>query len=265
MKDKVQLKATGDYTFLVGSDSHLTTNPGRLDQMLETGLKADDLFYAHLGDIADTKAEYYVRLDSLLKEGEKKYLAAHGQGPDNGIIFPFFPIVGNHDVTRNGWALWSNIFHASYYEIDVEVAQGEKTVWDHLVFLDTASGTLGESQIRLMTEAIRDGRTADGGAYRYTFVFSHSNIFRPQFNEMASTFPREEQFFLLNSFSEWNVTAVFCGHVHTWDRRNYGGVEYVTLEAMSERNNPAPGNYLLRVKIPASTEFPVGFERIHMM
>lgn len=265
LKDQVQLKATGDYTFLIGSDSHLTTKPGRLDQMLDIGLKSDDLFYAHLGDIADTKAEYYVRLDSLLKEGKKKYLAVHGLGPDSRVVFPFFPIVGNHDVTRNGWALWSNIFHASYYEIDVQVTQGEKTVWDHLVFLDTASGTLGESQIHLMTEAIRNGKTADGGAYRYTFVFSHTNIFRPQFNEMASTFPREEQFFLLDSFSRWNVTAVFCGHVHTWDQRNYGGVEYITLEAMSEHNNPAPGKYLLRVKVPASTELPVEFERIHML
>ena len=73
-KDKVWLVAKGDYTFLVGADSHVTTDPSRMDEMLAIGLKDDDLFYAHLGDIADTKAEYYVTLDSLLDEAKMRYV-----------------------------------------------------------------------------------------------------------------------------------------------------------------------------------------------
>ena len=76
-EDVVFLIAEDDYTFLVGADSHITTDPGRMDEMLAIGLKDDDLFYAHLGDIADTKARYYVTLDSLLQEGKKRYVAAH--------------------------------------------------------------------------------------------------------------------------------------------------------------------------------------------
>ena len=34
----------GDYTFLVGADSHLTTDDGRMAEMLEIGLDNDDLF-----------------------------------------------------------------------------------------------------------------------------------------------------------------------------------------------------------------------------
>ena len=30
-----------DYTFIVGADSHLTTDPGRMDEMLSIGLKDD--------------------------------------------------------------------------------------------------------------------------------------------------------------------------------------------------------------------------------
>ena len=67
MEDDKMAVSDDEYTFLVGSDSHLTTDPGRMDEMLKIGLDADDLFYAHLGDIADTKPQYYITLDSLSK------------------------------------------------------------------------------------------------------------------------------------------------------------------------------------------------------
>lgn len=268
--DVVYLAAEDDYTFLVGADSHVTTDPGRMDEMLAIGLRDDDLFYAHLGDIADTKARYYITLDSLLQEGKKRYVAAHyreidpfhyvsDRNPDENpltltydeIVFPFFPVVGNHDITRNGWALWSSIFHSSFYEIDVVVFLKDGDIaFDHLIFLDSASGTLGQTQIKLIEEGVLNGKYLTGG-YRNTFVFSHTNIFRPQFNEFASTFTREETFYLLDKFEEWNVSCVFCGHVHMWDERNYNGVHYLTLEAMSERNNPDPGAYLVRIHVGA--------------
>ena len=268
--DVVYLAAEDDYTFLVGADSHVTTDPGRMDEMLAIGLRDDDLFYAHLGDIADTKARYYITLDSLLQEGKKRYVAAHYREIDpfhyvsdrnqdenpltltyDEIVFPFFPVVGNHDITRNGWALWSSIFHSSFYEIDVVVFLKDGDIaFDHLIFLDSASGTLGQTQIKLIEEGVLNGKYLTGG-YRNTFVFSHTNIFRPQFNEFASTFTREETFYLLDKFEEWNVSCVFCGHVHMWDERNYNGVHYLTLEAMSERNNPDPGDYLVRIHVGA--------------
>ena len=280
--DKVYLVANGDYTFIVGADSHLTTDSGRLDEMLAIGLQGDDLFYAHLGDIADTKAEYYVTLDSLLKEGKSRFVEKYFRKVDeytyedtrlgfdpgttlyNEIVFPFFPVVGNHDITHNGWALWSNIFHSSFYEIDVIVQQEDGDMaFDHLIFLDSASGTLGKTQIDLINQGVLDGKYADGGSvYRHTFVFSHTNIFRPQFFEFASTFTREETFFLLDQFEKWNVTCAFCGHVHTWDERNFNGVHYLTLDAMSERNSPEPGDYLVRMHVDADGD--VAWSPVHM-
>ncbi len=270
MDDHTVLMAFGDYTFIVGADSHLATDSGRLDEMMAIGLENEDLFYAHLGDLADTKAEYYSTLDSLLKEAKKRYVPKYytqineyeyvsklnqDEHPRpvtyDEITFPFFPVVGNHDITHNGWALWSNIFYSSFYEIDVIDFLPEGDIaFDHLIFLDSASGTLGKTQIDLINQGVLDGKYADGESmYRYTFVFSHTNIFRPQFFEFASTFTREETFFLLDQFEKWNVSAVFCGHVHTWDERNFNGVHYLTLEAMSERNNPEPGNYLVRMHV----------------
>ena len=52
------------YSFLIGSDSHITTDPGRINEMFEIGLENDDMLYCHLGDIADTKPEYYITINS---------------------------------------------------------------------------------------------------------------------------------------------------------------------------------------------------------
>ena len=62
----------GEYSFLVGADSHITTDGGRMREMLQIGLDNDDLLYAHLGDIADTKAEYYITLETILEEVRTK-------------------------------------------------------------------------------------------------------------------------------------------------------------------------------------------------
>ena len=62
-----------DYTFLVGADSHITNDTCRMAEMLQIGLDNNDLFYAHLGDIADTKAEYYINLDNTLQQFKRKY------------------------------------------------------------------------------------------------------------------------------------------------------------------------------------------------
>ena len=284
----------GDYTFLVGADSHLTTDPSRIEEMLQNALDHNDLLVAHLGDIADTKPEYYILLEQTLREAKEKYAdknyekmelrvneedddpityyrykAPKGDGEYDEeyytldeIVYPFFPVVGNHDITHNGWAMWSNIFHSSFYEFYVEVVGTD--FFDHFIFLDTASGTLGQEQVRLIEEGVLDGKMAEemGCQIRNTFVFSHTNIFRPSSLQFSSTFAREETFFLLNQFKKWNATIVFCGHVHKWDEQEVGGVRYITLDSMSENNNPEPGDYVVRIHV--GKDGSLTWERIHM-
>ena len=295
---KIEFKyhlVSGDYSFLVGADSHLTTDDSRMAEMLQIGIDNNDLFYAHLGDIADTKAEYYITLENVIERYKKIWAEKHyekvfvGDESDadqkadddfyfysdgerlyslDEISFPFYPVVGNHDITHNGWALWSNIFHSSFYQIPIlvmtDVEKGEM-VLDHLIFLDSASGTLGREQVELIEKGVLEAKEMEkeyGVKTRNTFVFSHTNIFRPRSVEFASTFPREEMFFLLNKFSEWNATIVFLGHVHMWDHQTVNGIEYLTLDSMCEANNPEPGDYLVRVKCKA--DGGVSWEHVHM-
>jgi len=281
-----------EYTFLVGADSHITTDLGRMQEMLQNGLDHDDLLYAHLGDIADTKAEYYINLEDVLYEYKKLYAKKYyeeifmGDEDDKGQLYddsyylyvdtindvtydldhlpyPFYPVVGNHDITHNGWALWSNIFHSSFYDVFVIVDFNPLTI-DHFIFLDTANGTLGKEQVKLIEEGVLDGRNYEENGYyfRNTFVFSHTNIFRPSSLQFASTFPREETFFLLEQFKRWEADIVFMGHVHKWDDRVNGQTTYLTLDSMSESNNPEPGDYLVRVHV--KKDGTITWERVHM-
>ena len=269
-----------DYSFLVGADSHVTDDTGRMDEMFDIAIEHGDGFVAHLGDIADTKPEYYINLSESLERAKRKYMEKEYTydvstdtytDEDGNIVdyddekFPFFPVVGNHDITHNGWALWSNIFHSSFYEFNVYL-NSEQSVCDHYIFLDSASGTLGKRQIELIEQGILD--VGENVKVRHTFVFTHTNLFRPSSVQFASTFPREEQYFLLNQFKEWNATIVFCGHVHKWDDREVGGVRYLTLESMSERNSPEPGEYLVRVNVKKNGEIEkngeIGVEKVMM-
>jgi len=293
MGDMEIFAAEGDeYTFLVGADSHVTTDCGRMEEMFQIGLDGNDLLYAHLGDIADTKAEYYINLDQCihsakLNYAEKKYEKIEIRDPNDStevlevmyvdtlrdlvysevddIKFPFFPVVGNHDITHNGWALWSNLFHSSFYDFYVVCDDGSADlILDHFIFLDTANGTLGKEQVRLIEEGVMDDRAMEeyGIRTRNTFVFSHTNIFRPQSFQFSSTFAREETFFLLNQLKEWNATIVFCGHVHKWEEDTVGGVLYLTLDSMSERNSPEEGDYLVRVHV--KKDGTCSWEKVHM-
>lgn len=267
----------GDYSFLVGSDSHITTDPGRIKEMFQIGLDNDDLLLIHLGDIADTKVEYYNVLQNAITNAKFNYVDKYYEYQDDGrlyrkgkpdaighnyddILYPFFPVVGNHDLTHNGWALWSNIFGSSFYEFDIYVGNDGNgmPMFDHFIFLDTASGTLGKTQVDLIEQGVLDG----GNSYRNTFVFSHTNIFLPQNMQFASTFPREEAYFLLKQFDEWNASIVFCGHVHKWDEQIFNAVYFITLDSMSERNSPDPGDYLVRVKVAKEGGFEI--EKVHM-
>ncbi len=266
------------YSFLVGGDSHITTDPGRMDEMFAIGLENNDLLYCHLGDIADTKPEYYITLDKSIQQAKSNYVNKYYERNELGrysrkddpedkigvlyddIKFPFFPVVGNHDITHNGWALWSNLFHSSFYEFDVIFGYDEngEEIADHFIFLDTASGTLGNLQVDLIEQGVLDGEEH----YRHTFIFSHTNIFLPSHLQFASTFPREEAYFLLKQFDKWNASIVFCGHVHKWDEQLFNMVYFVTLDSMSERNSPKPGDYLVRVTV--DPDGVLDLERVHM-
>ncbi len=276
--DKILPNDMGEYSFLVGSDSHITIDPGRLTEMLETGMEHGDLFYCHLGDLADTKAEYYYNTDRALgwfkRQWMEKYVTrvtdeAVGEGVeyyidrrtgDSGtwdeFRIPFYPVVGNHDITHNGWALFSDLFKTSFYEFTVQM--GENGPIDRFIFIDSANGTLGEFQIDEIENGVFQ---RDKKEIRNTFVFTHTNIFRPSYNEFASTYCREELYYLLDKLADWKTTIMFCGHVHAWDDRMFGGVRHITMPSMNFVDHPNGGDDLL-VRITVKQDGTYKLDRV---
>ncbi len=276
--DKELPDSIEEYSFLVGSDSHITIDPGRLSEMLELGMDHDDLFYCHLGDLADTKAEYYYNTDRALDwfrtQWMKKYATlVADEGTADGVEYyvdkrtgdsgtwsefrlPFYPVVGNHDITHNGWALFSSIFKTSFYEFTVQM--GENGPIDRFIFIDSANGTLGEFQINEIDNGVFQ---RDKKEIRNTFVFTHTNIFRPSYNEFASTYCREELYFLLNKLADWKTTIMFCGHVHAWDDRMFGGVRHITMPSMNFVDHPNGGDDLL-VRITVKKDGSYDMDRV---
>ena len=265
----------------MGSDSHITFDPGRLEEMIEIGIENDDLFYCHLGDIVDTKAEYYyntkLALNEQTRQWKSKYLKQvinQYYKEDDGIYtdrrikadsgdsyrlwdnwnLPFHPVVGNHDITHNGWALFCDLFKTSFYEFTVTIG-GQ---YDRFIFLDSANGTLGNFQIdRIEENALRD----DDKQIRNTFVFTHTNIFRPSLNEFASTYCREELYYILDKLSDWGTTIAFWGHVHAWDDRMFGNVRHITMPSMNFVDHPNGGDDLI-VRVTVKKDGTYTIERV---
>ena len=237
---------------------------------MQTGIENDDLFYCHLGDLADTKPEYYYNTKMALYAAKRmwkgKYLRplideyhseADGVYIDDRVIkewknncrlwddwnLPFYPVVGNHDITHNGWTMFCDQFKTSFYEFTVRVG-GQ---YDRFIFLDSANGTLGNYQI----DEIENGFfQRDKKEIRNTFTFTHTNIFRPSMNEFASTYCREELYYILDKLADWNTTIAFWGHVHAWDERWFGGVHHITMPSMNFVDHPNGGdNLLVRVTV----------------
>ena len=270
-----------EYSFLVGSDSHITYDPGRLTEMIQIGIENDDLFFCHLGDLADTKAEYYYNTQLALYNASRtwkgKYIKAfinEYYTIDDGMYFdkritpstknhlrpwddwtlPFYPVVGNHDITHNGWSLFCDQFKTSFYEFTVKVG-GQ---YDRFIFLDSANGTLGNFQIEAIDDKVL---IADDKPIRNTFVFTHTNIFRPALNEFASTYCREELYYILNKLTEWKTTIAFWGHVHAWDDRMFDGVHHITMPSMNFVDHPNGGDDLL-VRITVKKDGTCEMERV---
>lgn len=261
-KDFVRKSESDEYSFLVAADSHTTVETRRLKALFEESLNPNQnyMFAAHLGDLAETQPEYYEEVRQIVSSFDER-------DPDK---FAFYPVVGNHDVTRNGWSLFTKIFQSSTYAVTVsrpgakddnidifeeEIQKDDKQ--DLFLFLDTANGTLGKRQLDEILPLFLSIRQY----YRHCFVFTHNNFFRPRSNAFSANFPREELYHLLNQFSENNITTVFSGHIHKSDDRYYGGVHYITLDALSEDNNPDKGQI---IKVTCKADGNITYENIYV-
>lgn len=234
----------GDYYYLLGSDPHVVDSLTRIREFfslmvndsLEKTHTEPFLFCSILGDIVDTQPEYYYNVDWMLNGFKQKYRQAYDKE------LKFYTIVGNHDITHNGWAMFYSLFGASTYVVLVFFPEGNKQYhYDLHIFLDSACGTLGKTQYNDFLVPILDEYGKSNDECRHIMVYTHNPFFRSRLGSYSANYPREELYRLIDTFANYKVDYVFTGHLHCPGFYEWRGVKYQLLDCFGERNRPGKG------------------------
>lgn len=226
------VKVPNDYKVYVCTDSHVEEGKDSNLKRFVNDYKSDsECFFAiHLGDLINKKNNQALCASDLALTPE-----GYVQGKDT-----IFTIAGNHDLYFNQWGAYLQYFHNSAYYVET-VSQTSGKKLDFYIFLDTASGTLGEKQTKWLRQLLEDSRYA---GYRHTFICSHTHFFERDHSQFpTSNFALEETYMLTTMFSKYNVDMVLTGHDHNWENTLYGNVRYLTLDAL--KNGPDNAAYTI--------------------
>jgi 3',5'-cyclic AMP phosphodiesterase CpdA len=171
------------------------------------------LFCLCLGDSVESgaKSEYKDFARFITDELESK-----------GI--PVYSILGNHDHLNNGWVLWKEKIkpHTTYYRF--------KTKTFSWYFLDTASGTMGASQMR---DFVKNAK-ADPNP---KLVFTHYPIYGGGGNFYFSLSDPHERALLIDTFAKTKVKLVAEGHQHTGSSHNFGSFQEKNVSAFRDEGS----------------------------
>ncbi|GHT47745.1 hypothetical protein AGMMS49965_25900 [Bacteroidia bacterium] len=201
------------YRVYIAGDSHIGTSHNA-GQLFSDAI-ADSLCAATIivGDITNTgHAPDFVATVGLFRTQPK----------------PTKAVIGNHDLYFDGWESFKQHFHTSVYYFIVETPAGS----DLHICLDSSSGTLGATQTRWLEHTL----TALRNDHRFCFVYSHINMFRTDWSQSPSgNMPLEETYHLMSLFSKNAVNMVFMGHDHASAKNSFNNVQYITLDAISDK------------------------------
>ncbi len=204
---KTLVTNTENYQLLVAADSHI----GGLNNfkiLIEEAKKPENVAFVMVGDIVSGKKEDYLTLKNALPDFNQ---------------YPYFLIVGNHDLYFDGWKTFSQYFGTSTYYFSVQTPSAK----DLYICLDTGGGTLGSKQLAWLKNLLKLQRQN----YRNCFVFSHVNFFRE--HHTGSTNPLETELeVLLALFTDYQINMVISGHDHLQAVNRLGYTTYLTIDAL---------------------------------
>jgi predicted phosphodiesterase len=136
---------------------------------------------------------------------------------------PCYPVLGNHDIDADRGRPWKAAIGSTIYRVDIP--GGDTT----LFILDSADAIYGKDQLDWLERGLKT-------AHKNVFVFTHCNFFNnsptqvEQFNDI-----RERA--RIMSLLHGRCRAVFSGHLHDRVIKEFGGVQYYTLEDFSTHKN----------------------------
>ena len=142
---------------------------------------------------------------------------------------PVYPVIGNHDLFNNGFEIYRNVFGRTVYDMKI----GNML---HMIFIDTANGTVGELQMNWLENILK------GSDAKYRIVFSHYNLTDSEEWQTFTTYSYpDEVYYLFNLFDTYNVDYCVAGHLHEYDLKDIRGTKYFILNNYADNDK----NHLL--------------------
>lgn len=211
------IDADESYVVYVCADSHVKGTYNNLREF-STRLRNDELavFGIMLGDCANPRNTMPNYIEGI------KFVDG-----TQAVDKPIFSLIGNHDLYFNGWNDFYKYLGASVYWFEVEYAEGR----DLFIALDSASGTLGNRQIKWLKELL----AAERDKYRHCVVLTHTNLFYTDNSQQGSgNMALEETALLTQLFSRYSVTLCLQGHDHYREDLVLNGVRYTTVGSICD-------------------------------
>jgi len=132
---------------------------------------------------------------------------------------PILTNIGNHDISRNGSSSnYQKIFGHLYYSFTV----GDS----YFIMLDSSNGKkINPIQVEWLHNKLNKSLE-----YRYRFVFMHIPLFDPEgrpIEEGHSLMDVQQAKLLNNLFDQYNITMLFCSHIHGYYNGTWGKTPYI--------------------------------------
>lgn len=210
----VETVTSDDYRLFFCSDVHYREDRNQLEPFLK--LSRNDAtcpFIIINGDLSDHEAGFDTVQARILR-----HYAAGGR-----LVYT---TAGNHDLYFGRWLDFFNHFGSSTYVVKVQGPGYE----DIFIFLDSANGTLGRSQLKWLKEQL-EGTTAA----RHITVVTHNNLFNQDQNQgRCSTPPMDEVYQITHLMEKHGVEACIQSHNHYPSLTTFKGIQLVVTPALQD-------------------------------
>jgi 3',5'-cyclic AMP phosphodiesterase CpdA len=128
-------------------------------------------------------------------------------------VVPVYATIGNHDIKDGGGKLYEEYFGTSRYSFDIGSA--------HFTVFNTSSGDISSQEFSWLEQDLSQTEA------EFRFVFTHVPPFDPRAGEDHSLINSTASTQLMSLFEEYEVNAVFTGHIHMYNETTINGVRYV--------------------------------------
>ncbi len=179
---------------------------------------SEKIFNDLIERINEENASFAIDTGDIVMQGGERYYQAFLKQVEKSNK-PILTVLGNHELYDGGRGYYYDIFGPYYYSFAVGEA--------YFIILDNAN----EHYVDPWQMAWLEGQLERSQNYTYRFVFMHVPLYDPRVpmdQQPGHSMKNVTNAMELNKlFDEYNVSMVFCGHIHGFFNGTWGKTPYV--------------------------------------